>query len=75
MSVATKGLTPDCRHCADQVVRRRAEFIDALERANTPFDQTNTAVKEEELEVVDVNGQDDADDDLGGWRRVPGQRH
>ena len=37
MSVATKGLTADCRHCADQV-RRRA-FIGALERANTPFDQ------------------------------------
>eukprot|EP00639_Heterosigma_akashiwo_P000859 CAMPEP_0194574912 /NCGR_PEP_ID=MMETSP0292-20121207/10588_1 /TAXON_ID=39354 /ORGANISM="Heterosigma akashiwo, Strain CCMP2393" /LENGTH=115 /DNA_ID=CAMNT_0039426557 /DNA_START=110 /DNA_END=457 /DNA_ORIENTATION=- len=64
MSVATKGLTADCRHCADQV-RRRA-FMDALERANTPFDQTNTAVKEEELEVVAENGQDDADDDLGG---------
>ena len=65
MSVATKGLTPDCRDCFDQV-RCRAEFIGALERANTPFDQTNTAVKEEQLEVVAENGQDDADDDLGG---------
>lgn len=66
--VATKGLiTPadDFRHCADQVMRRRAGFIDALERANTPFDQTTTttAVEEEELEVVVENGQDD---DLGG---------
>ena len=57
MSVATKGLTPDCRHCDDQV-RRRAEFIGALERASTPFDQTNTAVEEEELEVVAENGQE-----------------
>ena len=65
MSVATKGFTTiDCRHCADQV-RRRAEFIGALERANTPFDQTNTAVEEEELEVVAKNGQEHADDDSG----------
>ena len=48
-------------------MRRCAEFIGALERANTPFDLTNnTAVEEEELEVVAENGQDDADDDLGG---------
>ena len=68
MSVATKGLTPDCRHCADQV-KRRAEFIGALERANIPFDQTTTAFEEAELEVVAVEkngGQDDTDDDLGG---------
>ena len=66
MSVATKGLTHDCRDCFDHM-RRRAEFIGALERANTPFDLTNTtAVEEEELEVVAENGQDDADDDFGG---------
>ena len=65
MSVVTKGLTPDCSHCADQV-RRCAGFIGALEQTNTPFDQTNTtAVEEEELEVVAENGQDDADDDSG----------
>ena len=53
------------RDCFDQP-RHRSEFIGAaLERVNTPFDQTNTAVEEEELEVVAENGQDDADDDSG----------
>ena len=59
------NLASRCRDYFDQA-RRRAEFIAALERANTPFDQTNTAVVEEELEVVAENGQDDADDYSGG---------
>ena len=60
------NLASRCRDYFDQA-RRRAEFIAALERANTPFDQTNTAVEEEEEldEVVAENGQDDADDDSG----------
>ncbi len=60
------NLASRCRDCFDQQ-RRRAEFIiAALERVNTPFDQTNTtAVEDEELEVVAENGQDDADDDSG----------
>ena len=53
------NLASRCRDYFDQA--RRREFIAALERANTPFDQTNTAV-EEELQVVAENGQDDADD-------------
>ena len=55
------NLASRCCDYFDQA-RRRAGFIAALERANTPFDQTNTAVEEEELEVVAENGQDDADD-------------
>ena len=60
------NLASRCRDCFDQP-RRRAEFIAALERANTPFDQTNTAVEEEELDevVAENNSQDDADDDSG----------
>ena len=59
------NLASRCRDYFDQA--RRREFIAALERANTPFDQTNTAVEEEEEldEVVAENGQDDADDDSG----------
>ena len=60
------NLASRCRDYFDQA--RRHEFIAALERANnTPFDQTNTAVEEEEEldEVVAENGQDDADDDSG----------